>query len=219
MARRPGSPTRALRDHYVVFCRLPELGDKSFGAFVVDADTRGLSVSETISVNAPHVLGTLQFQQCRVSNAALIGEAGAGLQDCAGHAGCVPNHGCCGGPRLCAARTGRITELHESAQPVRQTLAEQQMTQARLADMAVAIDAAALLVYRAAWAKDNGAARVTREAAMAKLFARSRRNWSSTRRCSCTAAAVWYGAKSWSGCTARSARCASTKAPAKSRSS
>jgi acyl-CoA dehydrogenase len=45
------------------------------------------------------------------------------------------------------------------------------MTQARIADMAVGVDAAALLVYRAAWAKDNGETRITREAAMAKLFA------------------------------------------------
>src|SRR5262249_19106707 len=51
------------------------------------------------------------------------------------------------------------------------TLADLQLTQAKLADMAVEIDAAALLVYRAAWTKDGGAARVTREASMAKLYA------------------------------------------------
>jgi acyl-CoA dehydrogenase len=50
-------------------------------------------------------------------------------------------------------------------------LSEFQLVQGKLADMAVAVDAAALLVYRAAWAKDSGGGRITREASMAKLFA------------------------------------------------
>ena len=156
--------------HYVVFCRLPELGEKGFGAFIVDADTRGLNVTETISVNAPHVLGTLQFQQCRVSNSALIGEAGAGLKIALATLDVFRTTVAAAALGFARRALDESVNFTKSRSQFGKPIAEQQMTQARLADMAVAVDAAALLVYRAAWTKDSGAARVTREAAMAKLF-------------------------------------------------
>ena len=97
-------------------------------------------------------------------------------------------------------------------------LAEFQMTQAQLADMATAIDGAALLVYRAAWTRDQGAERVTREAAMAKLVATESAQQVIDGRCSCSAPAASSPARRSSGSIARSAPCASTRAPARSRS-
>jgi acyl-CoA dehydrogenase len=160
-----------IADHYVVFCRLPELGDKSYGAFMVDATNDGLCVSERIDVIAPHVLGTLVFEECRVSGDALIGEAGAGLKIALATLDVYRTTvaaAALGFARRALDETIAFTKQREQ---FGKPLAEQQMTQARLADMAVAVDAAALLVYRAAWTKDSGAERVTLEAAMAKLFA------------------------------------------------
>ena len=159
-----------IADHYVVFCRLPELGDRKFGAFVIDANAPGLSVSERIEVIAPHVLGSLRFAQCRVSQSALIGEAGAGLRIALSVLDVFRTTvaaAALGFARRALSETIRYTLARaQFGKP----LAEQQLTQARIADMALAVDAAALLVYRAAWAKDSGAERVTVEAAMAKLF-------------------------------------------------
>jgi alkylation response protein AidB-like acyl-CoA dehydrogenase len=160
-----------IADHYVVFCRLPELGDKSYGAFMVDARADGFRVSKRIEVIAPHVLGTLTFDGCRVSRDALIGEVGAGLKIALAtldvYRTTVAAAALGFARRALAEAIAYVKERKQFGKP----LAEQQLTQARLADMAVAIDAAALLIYRAAWAVDCGVERVTQEAAMAKLFA------------------------------------------------
>jgi alkylation response protein AidB-like acyl-CoA dehydrogenase len=160
-----------LADFYVVFTRLPEAGEKGFGAFVVDAGAAGLAVRERIEVMAPHPLGTVSFEGCRVGADQMVGEAGAGLKVALGTLDTFR-------PTVGAAALGFARRaLDEAVEWVSRrrafghALAEFQLTQARLADMATSIDAAALLVYRAAWARDTGARRVTREAAMAKLFA------------------------------------------------
>lgn len=158
-------------DYYVVFCRLPELGEKSFAAFVVDADNPGLRISERIHVIAPHPLGTLDFDGCRVVAGALVGDPGAGMKVALGTLDVFRST--VGAAALGFARRALDEALawtrkrHAFGKP----LSEYQLTQARLADMAVAIDASALLVYRAAWTRDAGAPRITREAAMAKLYA------------------------------------------------
>ena len=160
-----------IADHYVVFCRIPDSGDKSYGAFVVDADNPGLQVTERLKVIAPHVLGTLRFTNCHVPGSAVIGAPGAGLKIALSTLDVFRT-------TVAAAALGFARRaLDEAIQFTRnrkgfgKTIADMQMTQARIADMAVAVDAAALLVYRAAWAKDNGETRITREAAIAKLFA------------------------------------------------
>jgi acyl-CoA dehydrogenase len=161
-----------IADFYVVFCRLPAGGDRSYAAFVVDADNPGLRVGERLEVIAPHPLGTLELEGCRVPAGALVGEPGRGLRVALATLDVFR-------PTVGAAALGLARRaLDEALAHVRrrevfgQPLAGHQLTQARLADMATAIDASALLVYRAAWARDRGgAARVTREAAMAKLFA------------------------------------------------
>jgi acyl-CoA dehydrogenase len=160
-----------LADFYAVFCRLPEMGDKGFGAFLVEAGNPGLRVSERISVLAPHPLGTITFQDCRVPAEALIGEPGKGLK--VALATLDVFRSTVGAAALGFARRALDEALtwarHRRA--FGKNLTDFQLTQGRLADMALEVDASALLVYRAAWTRDSGADRVTREAAMAKLFA------------------------------------------------
>jgi alkylation response protein AidB-like acyl-CoA dehydrogenase len=160
-----------IADHYVVFCRWLDGGDASFIALVVDAGTPGLSVTSTIDVIAPHPLGTLRFSDCRVPESAVVGAPGKGMRVALSTLDLFRTT--VGAAALGLARRA----LDEAVRHVRRRvafgkpLAEFQMTQARLADMAAAIDASALMVYRAAWIRDEGAARTTRESAMAKLVA------------------------------------------------
>jgi acyl-CoA dehydrogenase len=160
-----------LADFYVVFCRLPELGEKGFGAFLVEAGNPGLRVSERISVLAPHPLGTITFQDCRVPAEALIGEPGKGLKVALTTLDVFRST--VGAAALGFARRALDEALSwtRSRRAFGKNLSDFQLTQARLADMALEVDASALLVYRAAWTRDSGAERITREAAMAKLFA------------------------------------------------
>ncbi|HEU0012749.1 MAG TPA: acyl-CoA dehydrogenase family protein [Longimicrobium sp.] len=157
--------------HYVVFCRFPEAGERGYAAFVVEADNPGLRVSERIDVIAPHPLGTLEFEDCRVPEDALVGEAGAGMKVALATLDVFRTT--VGAAALGFARRA----LDEAVRWTRerrafgQPLADFQLTQARLGEMALEVDASALLVYRAAWTRDSGAERVTREAAMAKLHA------------------------------------------------
>ena len=157
--------------HYVVFCRWPEGGERSFIALVVDAATPGVAVTDTIAVMAPHPLGTLTFTNCRVPEDRIVGEPGKGMRVALGTLDLFRTT--VGAAALGLARRA----LDEAVAHVRdrrafgQPLADFQLTQAAVADMATAIDAAALLVYRAAWTRDTGAGRITREAAMAKLAA------------------------------------------------
>ncbi len=156
---------------YVVFCRWPEGGNRAFVALVVDAGTPGLTVSAPIDVIAPHPLATLTFASCRVPESAVVGEPGKGMRVALGTLDVFRTT--VGAAALGFARRALDEAVaHARARQVfGKPLSDFQLTQARIADMATAIDAAALLVYRAAWTRDHGAERVTREAAMAKLVA------------------------------------------------
>jgi acyl-CoA dehydrogenase len=160
-----------LADFYIVFCRLPEAGERSFGAFLVEADNPGLRIAERIDVLAPHPLGTVALDGCRVPAEAMVGEPGKGLKVALATLDVFR-------PTVGAAALGFARRALDEAlshavkrQVFGKALAEHQLTQGRLADMACQVDASALLVYRAAWTRDAGAERITREAAMAKLFA------------------------------------------------
>lgn len=157
--------------HYVVVCRLPEGGERSFAALVVDANAPGFTVSERIRVMAPHPLGTLDFASCRVPASALVGQPGKGLA--VAMATLDIFRSTVGAAALGLARRAldEAVAWTTSRAAFGGTLSDLQLTQGRLADMALAVDASALMVYRAAWTRDAGAPRVTREAAMAKLFA------------------------------------------------
>ena len=159
-----------IAEFYVVFARL-EGADRSFVAVVVDADSPGLRVSERIQVNAPHPLGTLILSDCRVPESAIVGEPGKGMRIALGTLDIFRST--VGAAALGFARRA-LTEATAHAlgrETFGKRLADYQLTQAKLADMALGVDASALLVYRAAWTRDAGAERVTREAAMAKLHA------------------------------------------------
>ncbi|MCY3605035.1 MAG: acyl-CoA dehydrogenase family protein [Gammaproteobacteria bacterium] len=157
-------------DFYVVFARTAE-GKRGISAFVVPADTPGLRVAERTPVIAAHPLGNLEFSDCRLPSSSMLGAPGDGLRVALGTLDlCRSTVG--------AAALGMARRAHgEALQRARRrelfggTLGDLQLTQAALADMATSIDAAALLVYRAAWTRDSGQERITREASMAKLFA------------------------------------------------
>jgi acyl-CoA dehydrogenase len=161
-----------IADHYVVFARSGEApGAKGLSAFVVDADAPGLSVAERIEVIAPHPLATLRFDGVRVPLASRLGGPGDGFK--VAMATLDVFRSTVGAAALGFARRA----LHETVERAASRklfgapLAELQLTQGAIADSASEVDASALLVYRAAWTKDQGAARVSREAAMAKMFA------------------------------------------------
>ena len=161
-----------IADHYVVFARTGEApGARGLSAFVVDADTPGLTVAERIDVIAPHPLARLTFDGMRVPAANRLGGPGEGFK--VAMATLDIFRSTVGAAALGFARRA----LHETVEHAASRklfgapLGDLQMTQAAIADSATEVDAAALLVYRAAWTKDQGAARVTSEAAMAKMFA------------------------------------------------
>jgi acyl-CoA dehydrogenase len=160
-----------IADRYVVFCRFPEGGERGYAALVVDADNPGLRVTARIGVTAPHPLGTLRFDGCRVGADALLGDAGGGMKVALGTLDVFRST--VGAAALGFARRA-LDEAMAFALSRRlfgSALAEHQLARAALAEMALDVDSSALLVYRAAWTRDNGAPRITREAAMAKLYA------------------------------------------------
>ncbi|AXV04788.1 Acyl-CoA dehydrogenase [Euzebya pacifica] len=161
-----------IADLYVVFARTGEApGARGLSAFVVPGDVDGLEVVERLETMAPHPLARLRFDGVSVSADAMIGDAGAGFRIAMSVLDVF--RASVGAAALGFARRALDESLARARDRVLfgAPLADLQMVQGHLADMALAVDSAALLVYRAAWTKDSGAARVTREAAMAKLFA------------------------------------------------
>ena len=156
---------------YVVFARTGEQpGARGISAFIVDAGTPGFEIAERINVIAPHPLARLKFTDCRIPAAQRLGQAGQGFKVAMATLDVFRTS-------VAAAALGFARRaLDEALAHARQrkmfgqTLADFQMTQAKLAQMATGIDAAALLTYRAAWQRDQGR-NVTKEAAMAKLTA------------------------------------------------
>ena len=161
-----------IADFYIVFARTGEApGARGLSAFVVEAGNPGLKVAERLSTIAPHPLARLRFEGCRVPASALIGRGGDGFKIAMATLDVFRTS--VGAAALGFARRALDETLKRAAgrHLFGAPLGDLQMVQGHLADMALEIDAAALLIYRAAWTKDMGAARVTREAAMAKLFA------------------------------------------------
>jgi acyl-CoA dehydrogenase len=162
-------------DFYVVFARTGEApGAKGISAFIVPANASGLSVAERLDVISPHPLARLSFDRVRVPATAMIGAPGEGFKIAMATLDVFR-------ATVAAAALGFARRaLDETLKRTRErrmfdgVLADLQLVQGAIAEMAVDIDAAALLVYRAAWTKDAGAPRVTREASMAKLFATER---------------------------------------------
>jgi acyl-CoA dehydrogenase len=161
-----------IADHYVVFARTgPAPGAKGLGAFVVEADTPGLEIAERIEVIAPHPLATLRFHGCRVPKDRMLGGPGDGFRIAMATLDIFRST--VGAAALGFARRALDEAVaHTTGRRLfGGTISDLQIPQGMLADMALEVDAAALLVYRAAWTKDVLGTRVTRESAMAKLYA------------------------------------------------
>lgn len=160
-----------IADFYVVFARTDDApGAKGISAFIVDASSTGLDIAERIEVIAPHPLARLRFVNARISATQRIGDSGGGFKVAMATLDVFRTS-------VAAAALGFAGRaLHESLAWVKQrqmfgqALADFQITQTKLADMATLLDAARLLTYRAAWLRDQGQ-RITQEAAMAKLTA------------------------------------------------
>ncbi len=161
-----------IADIYVVFARSGEApGAKGISAYLVPADTPGLTVVERLEAIAPHPLARLQFSDVLIPETARIGNAGEGFKIAMSVLDIFRST--VGAAALGFARRALDETLVRSStrELFGAPLNNMQMVQGHIADMAVDVDASALLVYRAAWTKDTGAVRVTREAAMAKLYA------------------------------------------------
>ena len=161
-----------IADFYVVFARTgPAAGSRGMSAFVVDADTPGIDVESKIEVIAPHPLATMRLTGCKVAAANRLGEEGEGFKVAMRTLDVFR-------PSVAAAALGfarrALDEAMERASERRmfgQKLADFQLTQAAIGEMAAGIDASALLAYRAAWLRDTKDRRITKEAAMAKMVA------------------------------------------------
>ena len=161
-----------IADVYTLFARTGEgPGAKGLSAFILPAGLPGFEITERLETIAPHPLATLRFTDCRIPASAMLGQPGQGFRIAMSVLDVFRS-------TVAAAALGfarraldealdRVTTRQVQGAP----LFELQMVQGHIADMALDVDASALLVYRAAWTKDSGAPRVTREAAMAKLFA------------------------------------------------
>jgi acyl-CoA dehydrogenase len=161
-----------IADLYIVFARTRDApGAKGLSAFIVRGDNPGLSVAERIETIAPHPLARLALKNCRVDAADLVGTSGEGFKIAMATLDVFRTS--VGAAALGFARRALAETLRraKSRELFGAPLSELQMVQGHIADMALEIDAAALLVYRAAWTKDVSSARVSREAAMAKLYA------------------------------------------------
>jgi acyl-CoA dehydrogenase len=166
-----------IADFYVVFARQVEpgtaaeaRGTKAIAAFVVDADAPGLRIAERLDTMAPHPLARLAFEGCRIPASHCLAEAGTGFKLAMRTLDVFRTS--VAAAALGFARRALDEALHRATtrRMFNGTLADFQLTQARLAQMATTIDSAALLVYRAAWLRDQGRT-VTKEAAMAKMAA------------------------------------------------
>ena len=160
-----------IADFYVLFARTGEApGSRGISAFIVDAGLPGFEIAERIDVIAPHPLARLRFTGCRVPRGQMIGAPGEGFKVAMRTLDVFRTS-------VAAAALGFARRALQEGLAQAQSrpmfgarLADLPLTQAKLADMACTVDASALMVYRAAWLRDQGRA-ITKEAAMAKLMA------------------------------------------------
>ena len=160
-----------IADFYVVFARTGEgEGSRGISAFIVDAGVPGFGIAERIEVIAPHPLARLRFTNCRIPKSRLLGAAGEGFKIAMRNLDVFRTSVAAAALGFARRALDEALKRATTRGMFRQTLADFQLTQAKLAQMATAVDASALLTYRAAWLRDQGKT-VTREAAMAKLTA------------------------------------------------
>lgn len=169
--RKTWTSNSGLADLYVTFARTDgEAGADGISAFVVDGRNPGVVLEERLRVLPPHTVGTLRFDKCRVDAASVLGEPNQGFAIAMRVLELFR-------PTVAAATVGLAQRAFDEARrrstervAFRKPIAEHQLIQQKLAGMAVKVDAAALLAFRAAWAHDSGQASIGREASVAKLF-------------------------------------------------
>ena len=160
-----------IADFYVVFARTGEApGARGISAFIVDAGTPGFEIAERIEVMAPHPLARLRFTNCRVPLTQRVGAAGEGFKVAMRTLDVFRTSVAAASLGFARRALDEALRRATTRKMFKGVLADFQLTQAKLAQMATTIDSAALLTYRAAWQRDQGRS-VTREAAMAKLSA------------------------------------------------
>jgi acyl-CoA dehydrogenase len=160
-----------IADFYVVFARTGEApGARGISAFIVDADTLGFEVAQRIHVIAPHPLATIRLTDCRIAASQRIGEAGQGFKVAMRTLDVFRTSVAAAALGFAKRALQEALARASSRKMFGGKLADFQITQAKLADMALAVDSSSLLTYRAAWQRDQGG-NVTKEAAMAKLAA------------------------------------------------
>lgn len=160
-----------IADFYVVFVRTGEAaGSRGLSALIVEAGTPGFEIAERINVIAPHPLARLKFSNCRVPAAHLVGAAGEGFKVAMRTLDVFRTSVAAASLGFARRAMDEALQRATSRKMFGGVLADFQLTQAKLAQMATQIDSAALLTYRAAWLRDQGE-NVTREAAMAKMTA------------------------------------------------
>jgi acyl-CoA dehydrogenase len=160
-----------IADFYVVFARTGEApGARGISAFIVDANTPGLEIAERIDVIAPHPLAKLHFNQVLVPHAKRIGAAGEGFKVAMATLDVFRTSVAAASLGFARRALDESIAWAKQRKMFGQSLADFQITQTKLAQMATMLDAATLLTYRAAWLRDQGQ-RITQEAAMAKMTA------------------------------------------------
>ena len=162
-----------IADFYTVFARTGTRDDgrPTLSAFVVGSKLQGFSVVERTELIAPHPIGEIAFSECRVPAEDMVGNEGDGFRLAMET---LDTFRASVGAAACGMARRALDESIRYASTRKQfgrLLCEHQLVQEKLADMATELDAARLLVYRAAYARDNQDTRVTREASEAKLFA------------------------------------------------
>jgi acyl-CoA dehydrogenase len=164
-----------IADFYVVFARTGEApGAKGLSAFIVDSGAPGLNASERIDVIAPHPLATLRFQDLRLPASALLGERGRGFQQAMATLDVFRTTVGAAALGLAKRALDEATRRALGRRLGDGLLADNAITQSKLAEMVLDVEASALLVYRAAWLRDVLGRRNSREAALAKLHATDR---------------------------------------------
>jgi acyl-CoA dehydrogenase len=159
-----------IADFYCVFARETDApGARGISAFVVDADAPGLRIAERIEVIAPHPLATLAFEGCRIPASQRLGAPGEGFKVAMQTLDIFRASVAAAALGFARRALDEAVARATSRRMFGQTLADFQLTQAAIAEMATGIDSSALLTYRAAWLRDAKGVRTTREAAMAKM--------------------------------------------------
>ena len=161
-----------IADYYTVFAKTGEApGTRGISAFVIDADTAGLEINERIEVIAPHPLARIRFNQCRIPKTQQIGSGGEGFKMAMATLDIFRST--VGAAALGFARHAMHEAFNrtKSRQMFGAPMSKLQLIQSKIGEMSLDIDSSSLLIYRAAWTKDKGAEKITKEAAMAKLFA------------------------------------------------